>query len=722
VKPHRWEDTKLILEQALQQPPEERSEYVREACGDDERLRQQIERLLFDHERAAGTLEPGAGRGLHGRVREELGEYRLEEVLGGGGMGVVYRAVHKSLGRSAAVKVLRPELSSSRTQVERFQREALATAQLQHRGIVSIQAVGEEDGIHYLAMDYIEGRSLDAVLDELRAADPPAPLEPARWVQIAAEIADALHYAHQRGVVHRDIKPHNILLDQEGYPHLLDFGLAKIAELSSLSRSGVIAGTPHYMSPEQALAKRVEVDHRTDIFSLGVVLYEMLTLQRPFEGENQQQVLYRLSFADPEPLRAHNPRVSHELQTICGKALEKSPDARYATARDFAGDLRRYLADEAILARPPSVLRRARRLLERHPRVPLVTALAVGALLLAGIGWSSLSAYLERPTLTVTSNPSGAEVYLEELDVTGIATSEEVEAGRTPLRGLRLQPGNYRITVVDRDGNFAERVRFLDRPREAYAFDVLIRPTDDVVSDMRLIPSGPAQLGSGAPENSGYYERTLVLPAFLIDEHEVTNRQYEAFVKATRHPAPPLWVDGYPEEAAELPVTGVSYYDARAYAEWAGKRLPTLFEWARAVRGSDGLTDINEVLGEAAANLDHAGSLPLSETGEERWRAAYALYLTAVRPATDPAYRQGPHQLFHVLGNVEEWTDTVVLESLADGSHEPYRSFRVVRGGAWIHPRAEVSLLGNFETPVKLQTHTLGFRCARSLRSPPGDG
>jgi formylglycine-generating enzyme required for sulfatase activity len=327
-----------------------------------------------------------------------------------------------------------------------------------------------------------------------------------------------------------------------------------------------------------------------------------------------------------------------------------------------------------------------------------------------------LSTYLDQPTLTVVSRIPGASVHLEELDQTGLVAGAKIDLGSTPLREQRVRPGYYRITVVNGEGDFAEIVRMLDQPRHGYSFDVTLRPTDEVVSDMRLIPGGPARVGSGPPENSGYYERVLDLPPFLIDEHEVTNRQYRDFMQATGHPAPALWIDGYPEQAAELPVTGVSYYEARAYAEWAGKRLPTLFEWVRAVRGSEGVDDIDEVLGDASVNLEQSAPIPLSQTGEQRWRAALDLYLATVQPAAAPGYRQGEHGLFHALGNVEEWTDTMVLAPGSSGGFDAYRAFRVVRGGSWVHPRNPVALLGNFETPVKLRSHTLGFRCARSLK------
>ena len=344
MNPHRWQATKQIFGDALRRTQEERSDFLADKCGSDGKLRRAIEHLLEEHSKSGEFIEPSETPKTLEDIREslvrppmaELGDFKIERELGRGGMGIVYLATQKSLGRSVVIKVLRPEMGLSDLQVERFKREATAAAKLRHRGVATIQAVGEENGVHYFAMDYIEGRSLDVILAEAR--DDPSHVDPERWAKIAMEIAEALQYAHQQGVIHRDVKPHNVLVDSEGEPYLIDFGLAKIEELSSLSRSGDIAGTPYYMSPEQALAKRVRVDHRTDIFSLGVVLFEMLAGRRPFDGETQQDILFGITFKDPPSLRELNPKVSRALEAICFKALEKNPQDRYASARDLALD------------------------------------------------------------------------------------------------------------------------------------------------------------------------------------------------------------------------------------------------------------------------------------------------------------------------------------------------------------------------------------------------
>ena len=289
-------------------------------------------------------------------TRRVFGDFVIQEELGRGGMGVVYLAHQRSLNRRVALKVMASGLMLSKRHVERFRREAAAAARLRHPAIVPVHSLSEIDGTFALAMDYVAGRNLADILDDLRlqnggaghAVEGTLGLAPekgyvAECAMFTAELASALAAAHQAGVVHRDLKPRNLMLDDRRQVRLLDFGLAKSLGEGSISMSGEITGTAHYLSPEQTLAKRVEVDHRADIWALGVILYELLTLRRPFDGKNLQQIVYEICFKEPPPIGRSNPKVPRDLVTICSKALEKDPQNRYATAAEFEADLQRFL-------------------------------------------------------------------------------------------------------------------------------------------------------------------------------------------------------------------------------------------------------------------------------------------------------------------------------------------------------------------------------------------
>jgi serine/threonine protein kinase len=349
-----------------------------------------------------------------------LGDFRIVREVGRGGMGVVYEAEQVSLGRRVALKVLPLAGGLDPRQLQRFRNEARAAAGLHHTNIVPVHAVGSERGVHFYAMQLIEGRTLAAVVKdrksgiedrgspatpvastaEARAAgttertprsstlDPPSAFF-RQVAELAAQAAEALDYAHQMGVVHRDIKPANLMLDGRGAVWITDFGLAQLQTDAGLTLTGDLLGTLRYMSPEQALAKRVPIDHRTDVYSLGATLYELLTLRPVFDGADRQDLLRQIAFDDPAAPRRLNRAIPAELETVVLKALEKNPADRYATAQEMADDLRRMLADKPIQARRPTLLQRARKWARRHRDV-VGTAAAV--LLLAGfVGFVALA-------------------------------------------------------------------------------------------------------------------------------------------------------------------------------------------------------------------------------------------------------------------------------------------------------------------------------------------
>lgn len=348
------------------------------------------------HPQLRDLLEPML-EGVHAGADETqtIGPYRVVRELGRGGMGVVYEAQHAALHRVVALKVLPMLLAIAPRRIERFLREAAAVARLDHPGIVRVFDAGEVDGVFYYAMELVDGRSVREALDAVRArcGDEPRRLadtsqmgstaHKSRIDEIAAlgaAIAEALAHAHDAGVVHRDVKPQNILLGAGNAPRLVDFGLVK--ELDESAASVDFAGTPHYASPEQIDPTRSELDGRSDVFSLGVVLYELATLRRPFEGTSTQSVLRAVGADEPRSLRSFDPRIARDFEAVVLQALEKAPSARYASAAAMAADLHRFLRHEPVRARRHSLWRRAARWLVRHRLA--ATAAALAMLLLIG--------------------------------------------------------------------------------------------------------------------------------------------------------------------------------------------------------------------------------------------------------------------------------------------------------------------------------------------------
>ncbi len=349
---------------------------------------------------AAETMVSTAGTDTHhesaeiGTARKHsLSGYVLLQEVGRGGMGVVYKALQVSVDRIVAVKMIPSDLHADFQDYRRFSTEAQAAASLHHPHIAQIYAAGEEDGQPFLVMEYVAGMNLESLLAK-------APLNARAAAELLASLAEAMHYAHQRGVIHRDLKPSNILFTAEGQPKISDFGLARRSDAPNASRvthSGVILGTPCYMPPEQAAGDLANLGPHSDVYALGAILYEAVTGRPPYTADSLAEILEQIRHSEPVRPRQLNPHLPRDLETICLKCLEKQPSTRYRSAEAMAQDLRRFLRGEPLVARPTSTWERSVKWTKRHP---LVAGLLFLVALVTGLGatgmiWQTRRAMLE---------------------------------------------------------------------------------------------------------------------------------------------------------------------------------------------------------------------------------------------------------------------------------------------------------------------------------------
>src|SRR5215475_4662076 len=310
----------------------------------------------------------------------QLGDYELFEEVGRGGQGVVFRARQKSLNRIVALKVIGLGQWATKAHLRRFRLEAEAAASLDHPHIVPIYEVGERDGQCYFSMKFVEGGQLDEVIQR-------TPISIRQAADLVAKLARTVHYAHEHGILHRDIKPGNILLDAKGEPNLTDFGLARLVEGdSTLTRTLEVMGTPSYMAPEQAAGEHTKISKETDVYGLGAVLYQLLTGHPPFAGGTSYQTIRLLLDTDPRQPRLWNRKIDRDLSTICLKCLEKDPKRRYPSALALAEDLEHWLKHEPILARRTGFLTRGQKWVRKKPAIPALIASLV--VLAAVMGWN----------------------------------------------------------------------------------------------------------------------------------------------------------------------------------------------------------------------------------------------------------------------------------------------------------------------------------------------
>jgi len=683
-----------------------------------------------------------------------LGPYEIVAPLAAGGMGEVYRAKDPRLGREVALKVLPEQFASDAMRRARFEQEARAASALNHPNIVTIYDIGSLDATLHVAMELVEGKTLRDLLAE-------GPLPPTRILELAAQMSEGLAKAHGAGIVHRDLKPDNVIVSNDGHVKILDFGLAKLLGTSApaaesalsavataerpLTEHGTMLGTVAYMSPEQAQGK--PVDPRSDVFSLGIVLYEMATRRRPFAGDNSASILSSILRDTPAPITQSDPSLPLPLDRMIRHCLEKDPAARYASASELRDELRTLRAELASGAgRPASKPRAARgwqlagaalaaivlalagtRWFERSTRERWVRNAALPQL--AGIvdriqmleeGRESWDAFvlarkvqavapgdplLERlrprftREITITSDPPGALVFARYYDE---PDAEPVSIGTTPLEKVRFPRGFTRIeltlpgrrTALDVIWNFT---------LVGDTWSYTLQAPGQVPDEMVPVPAGAFALY--LPGLDALKEEPTA--PFLMDRHEVSQREYKRFLDAggyanpkywqqpfveggrqlswkealarfidrTGRPGPATWeVGSYPEGAGDLPVSGVSWYEAAAYAEWAGKSLPTIFHWNRAAFtvASSRIVPL--------ANLAGKGPVPVGSTKSMNRFGVYDL-----------------------AGNVREWTWN------ASGRGEGH----FILGGGWNDP--DYAFADAYAQPAFDRSPTNGFRCMRSL-------
>lgn len=704
-----------------------------------------------------------------------LRRYEVTASIGAGGMGEVYLARDVELDRTVALKVLpRTGDEDDEERIRRFLQEARAAITLNHPNVAHIYDVGEEGGIRFMAMEYVEGETLRA-----RMMREPLSLDAA--LEIATQVASALGSAHAAGIIHRDVKPENVMLRPDGYVKVLDFGLAKLTVRGATrdettmvvhTAPGIVMGTMHYMSPEQLRGD--DVDARADVFSLGVLLYEMVGGRRPFEASSASGIIAAILTEPPPPLHEGIPA---EVRAIVTKALAKNRNERFANAREMAAALKRAhtvthrihsgdVPTEAIsiahrrripvarIAVAAAVLvavvlgawfvNRARTIREVRAVLPKVEQLAEQGRYFEAYdlamsvrphlrGEERLVRVLQKITapISVKSSPAGAQVWAERVTAEG-ETSNRLAIGTTPLQNHSLAYGDYVVTIEK--GGFAPSSRSITLtpirgdgmwiPPRPVSFERSLVETSAAPARMVLVPGGPYRLVASLRPTT----KIAALTPYFIDQFEVSNAEFARFVDGGGYQRPELWKhpfvkDGrtltfdeamhelrdttglnaprawaqqkYPSGRENDPVTGVTWYEAAAYAELAGKALPTIYEWEKASRdGNSSPFGMTFPWGMVPPGVDASRRANFRGNG----------------PMPVHSLRGGmsPYGAYHMAGNVEEWCANAIDEGRATAGAK-YESVSYEFGGP-----------GTF--PPFYSSPALGFRCVKRLGASGDQG
>ncbi len=721
-----WQRVEELFHEALEMPPDDRRAFLVAACNGDDDVRHQVETLLRADESTLNLPQPFLLHTGELAAGTRLEHYEILAVSGRGGTGTVYRARDSRLGRQVAIKVF-PTLVSPE-QRRRYLKEAQAASALNHPYVVSVYEVGRADDQDYIVMEYVEGRTLGETI--------PAEGLPAKQaLGLARMVAEGLAAAHAAGIVHRDLKPANLMVKPDGSIKILDFGLAKFIETgaapSMQTATGQIVGTACYLSPEQAEGK--QVDARSDVFSFGVVLYEMLTGERPFDRGSLAGTLSAILRDTPAPVRKLRPETSRPLGRIVERCLEKDREKRYDSAAEVLDALsacQRKL--DAPLGRMSQALRR------REVLIPTLSFLLLLAIVSAH--WGVREFRVRNARLTVVPqiaklveqhryNAADELVRQIETIVPNEQQVREFQRDYRVITSVATTPADAEIAIKDY-ATPDTPWRVLGKAplqKTAIPFGYLrwrvsspgyvtreFAETGSLQSMIRfaLYPAAGAQPGMVlVPAGVTYGAKPVQVAEFWLDQFEVTNRKYQEFVNAggyrrrefwqepfvrdgatltwetamdsfrdqTGKSGPAAWELGnYPDGKADYPVTGVSWYEAAAYARYAGKSLPTFTHWRRAAR--------TEWLYADAILVSNFSGKGLAPVGSYRGLDRFGTY--------------------DLAGNCKEW----IWNEWKPGQ-------RMVMGGAWDEAYYAMGLLDQ-AVPMDRRLNS-GFRCAKYVAPPP---